>query len=96
MIRRRKNRLPGPATPAKRDRTLAINCPTPSAPATGHDDDATSRCQSLADESGATTLEWALLLAAVAIPSYWLIQIALAYLIDLYRMQATLNALPFP
>lgn len=48
------------------------------------------------DESGATTLEWSLLLATVAIPSYALIQLALAYLTDLYRAKAMLNALPFP
>ena len=48
------------------------------------------------DESGATTLEWSLLLATVAIPSYALIQLSLAYLTDLYRAKAMLNALPFP
>ena len=50
----------------------------------------------LANEQGATTLEWTLLLAVVAIPSYTLVQLSLAYLIDLYRVAAPLNALPFP
>lgn len=48
------------------------------------------------DEAGATTLEWALLLAAIALPSYWLMQLALNVLIGHYRMMTTLNALPFP
>ncbi len=48
------------------------------------------------DESAATTLEWALLLAAVALPSYWTIKIALGLLTDHYRMMTTINALPFP
>ena len=48
------------------------------------------------DETGATTLEWALLLAAIALPSYWLMQLAMNVLIGHYRMMTTLNALPFP
>lgn len=47
-------------------------------------------------ESGATTLEWALLLAAIALPSYFILSVALAMLVDYYRMMTTLNALPFP
>ncbi len=49
-----------------------------------------------ADDSGATTLEWALLLAAIAIPSYWIIKQSLILLTDYYRMMTTLNGLPFP
>ncbi len=49
-----------------------------------------------ADESGATTLEWALLLAAVALPSYWTIRMALHLLTDHYRMMTMINSLPFP
>lgn len=48
------------------------------------------------DEQGATTLEWALLLAAIALPSYWLMQLALNVLVGHYQMMTTLNALPFP
>lgn len=48
------------------------------------------------DQSGATTLEWALLLAAVAIPSYYIIALALETLLGHYRMMTALNALPFP
>jgi Flp pilus assembly pilin Flp len=51
----------------------------------------------LADEqSGATTLEWALLLAAMAIPSYFIIATALETLLGHYRMLTSMNALPFP
>jgi hypothetical protein len=49
-----------------------------------------------ADDRGATTLEWALLLAAIAIPSYWIIKQSLILLTDYYRMMTTLNGLPFP
>jgi Flp pilus assembly pilin Flp len=50
----------------------------------------------LRNESGATTLEWALLLAAVVLPSYFILQTALATVVEYYRMMTTLNALPFP
>lgn len=50
----------------------------------------------LDDQTGATTLEWALLLAAIALPSWFIIRTALATLVGHYRMMATLNALPFP
>jgi len=45
---------------------------------------------------GATMLEWALLLAAVALPSYFIMRIALEALIGHYRMVTTVNGLPFP
>ena len=48
------------------------------------------------DQSGATTLEWALLLAALAIPSYVIITMALETLLGHYRMMTVLNGLPFP
>jgi hypothetical protein len=48
------------------------------------------------DESGATTLEWALLLAVVAIPSYWIFKTCLNMLVDYYHMMSMLNSLPFP
>lgn len=48
------------------------------------------------DEQGATTLEWTLLLAAIAIPAYGIIRIALAALIGQYQMLTMLNGLPFP
>ena len=50
----------------------------------------------LRDQSGATTLEWALLLAAFALPCYFIFKMALATLIEYYRMMTTLNALPYP
>ena len=48
------------------------------------------------DQAGATTLEWALLLGVIAIPSYYIIQMALNTLVAHYQMITTLNALPFP
>ena len=48
------------------------------------------------DQRGATSLEWALLLGAIAIPSYYLIQAGLEALVAHYEMITTLNALPFP
>ena len=48
------------------------------------------------DETGATALEWTLLLAAIALPSYAIILLALQALGGYYRMVITLNALPLP
>jgi hypothetical protein len=50
----------------------------------------------VADESGATTLEWALLLAAIGIPSFFIMLVALNILVEHYRMLGMLNSLPFP
>lgn len=48
------------------------------------------------DPRGATSLEWALLLAAVAVPAYWLMAMGIDLMIGYYQMMTTLNALPFP
>ncbi len=48
------------------------------------------------EDSGATTLEWALLLAAIGLPSYFILQACLGILVDHYRMTTTLLALPLP
>ena len=48
------------------------------------------------DIAGATTLEWTLLLAAIALPSYFIIRLALDALVGHYQMVTTINALPFP
>ena len=45
---------------------------------------------------GATTLEWALLLAVIALPAYYIIQVLLATLIGHYRMMTMINSLPVP
>ncbi len=47
-------------------------------------------------DRGATTLEWALLLAAIALPSYFIIRLGLALLFTHYRLVTTINGLPFP
>lgn len=49
-----------------------------------------------ADERAATSLEWALLLAVVALPGYAAVRLALAALAGHYQMMTTINALPFP
>ena len=48
------------------------------------------------DERAATSLEWALLLAAIVLPGYAIIRLALAALTGHYEMMTTINALPFP
>jgi Flp pilus assembly pilin Flp len=52
--------------------------------------------QLIADQCGATTLEWALLLAAIALPSYYVIRATMTLLVDHYRMMTAINAFPFP
>ena len=47
------------------------------------------------DESGATTLEWSLLLAAIALPGYYVIRLALETLVLHYQMMTMINSLPF-
>lgn len=49
-----------------------------------------------ADERGGTTLEWCLVLAAVVIPSWYVIQLAITSLVGHYQMMTFLNSLPFP
>jgi hypothetical protein len=46
--------------------------------------------------TGATMLETMLLLAAIAIPSYVIIRLALRALLGFYHMMVTLIELPFP
>jgi hypothetical protein len=48
------------------------------------------------DESGATTLEWTLLVAGIAIPAWLIMNFALNLLVAHYWMLTTLNALPVP
>ena len=50
----------------------------------------------IADEQAATTVEWALLLAAIGLPSYFIIELALDSLVGYYQMMTMLNSLPFP
>jgi len=48
------------------------------------------------DEGGGTTLEWSLLLAAIALPGYYLIQLLMNTLVGYYQMMTAVNSLPFP
>lgn len=50
----------------------------------------------MADESAATSLEWALLLAAIALPGYFILKTTLNVLVGHYQMMTMLNSLPFP
>ena len=49
-----------------------------------------------AAQRGATSLEWTLLLAAIAFPSYLIVRSALNLLLAHYRMMTFVNSLPFP
>lgn len=48
------------------------------------------------EEKGATTLEWAMLLMAIAIPSVTILAFSLDLLVRHYRMLTAVNSLPFP
>ena len=48
------------------------------------------------DETAATSLEWLLLLAVIVIPSYVIIDLAIASLVGHYQMMTMINSLPFP
>ena len=48
------------------------------------------------DEGGATMLEYVLLVAVIALPSFFLIKMCLEFLTDYYQMQTMINSLPFP
>jgi hypothetical protein len=48
------------------------------------------------EQTGATTLEYGLLLAAIALPSYVIFKFALKILVYQYGMIVQLNSLPFP
>lgn len=48
------------------------------------------------DERAGVSLEWALLLAAVALPGYLAVRLALSALAGHYEMMTTINGLPFP
>ncbi len=50
----------------------------------------------IAEQIGATTLEYTLLLAAIAVPSYWISRAAMDALVGHYQLMTTLNGLPFP
>ena len=52
--------------------------------------------QMAADEAGQTTLEWALIIAAVGLPAITVFGWLLAILAENYRMVAFLELLPFP
>ena len=53
-------------------------------------------CSLLADESGGSTMEFTLLLAAIAIPMLVIFRIAMLFLMDSYAMMMFLNGWPFP
>ena len=48
------------------------------------------------NDQGTTSLEWALLLGAIASPSIFIFTMALNIVVDYYRMMTQLNAFPFP
>ena len=50
----------------------------------------------VSDDSGQATIEWALVLAAVALPMYFIIVVCLNLLVAHYRMVTFMETLPFP
>lgn len=48
------------------------------------------------DQTGQMTIEWALVLAAIAIPMLYVFAICLNILVEQYRMMTFWNSLPFP
>ncbi|NQU75959.1 MAG: hypothetical protein HQ546_06590 [Planctomycetes bacterium] len=49
-----------------------------------------------AEERGQTTIEWALIVAVVALPMLVVFRICLNLLVAKYRMITFLNSMPFP
>ena len=50
----------------------------------------------ITDERGATSLEWALLLAGIGVPSFYVIRACIDALVGHYQMMTMINSLPFP
>ncbi|QQE12086.1 hypothetical protein JD969_01020 [Planctomycetota bacterium] len=48
------------------------------------------------NQRGATMLEWLLVVGAIVLPSYVVIQILLDTLVGYYQMSVEVNGLPFP
>jgi Flp pilus assembly pilin Flp len=48
------------------------------------------------DQRGTTSLEWALLLGAIALPSVYLFTMSLGVIVDYYRMMTQFSSLPLP
>jgi hypothetical protein len=54
-------------------------------------------CRKLnADQAGQTTVEWAMILLAFALPMYWVFKMLVDILAAHYRMMTFLETLPFP
>ena len=50
----------------------------------------------LRDDRGTTSLEWALLLGAIALPSVYIFTMSLGIIVDYYRMMTQITSLPLP
>ena len=48
------------------------------------------------DQAGQVTLEWALVLAAIALPLLYVFTLCLKILVAQYRMMTFMNSMPFP
>jgi hypothetical protein len=53
-------------------------------------------CKFHSDTLGASTVEWALLLAAIGLPSFWIFSVILNAIAELYKMVTFVETLPFP
>ncbi len=55
------------------------------------------RCRAFpADQTGATTIEWALILAGIGLPLAWVFYVCVIGLGEHYRMVTFIETLPFP
>lgn len=54
------------------------------------------RCRLHRDQTGQTTIEWALLLGALGIPTIYLMVLLLGALCEHYRMVTFIETLPLP
>jgi len=50
----------------------------------------------MADETGEATIEWALVLAAIVLPMFFIFRICLDLLVAHYQMVTFMETLPFP
>lgn len=53
-------------------------------------------CGLASDKSGQVTLEWALVLAAFALPMYFVLTVCLNLLVAHFQMVTFMETLPFP
>lgn len=56
----------------------------------------TGIARAFSDDSGQMTVEWALVLAAIALPMYFVFTVCLRLLVAHYQMVSFMDTIPFP